>query len=61
MLADGDRADASTPAPRASHLADERAVFACEPIPGFLLDMVDAGGLLPILERRLKTTRQERP
>jgi 3-isopropylmalate/(R)-2-methylmalate dehydratase small subunit len=35
-------------------------VLRCTPIPGFLLDMVDAGGLLPILERRLKT-RQERP
>jgi 3-isopropylmalate/(R)-2-methylmalate dehydratase small subunit len=39
-------------------LADGRAL-ACKPIPGFLLDMVDAGGLLPILERRLKTTRLE--
>ena len=39
-------------------LADGR-VLACDPIPGFLLDMVEAGGLLPILERRLKTTRQE--
>ena len=25
----------------------------CDPIPGFLLDMVDAGGLLPQLKRRL--------
>jgi 3-isopropylmalate/(R)-2-methylmalate dehydratase small subunit len=39
-------------------LADGR-VLACDPIPGFLLDMVEAGGLMPILERRLKTTRQE--
>jgi len=39
-------------------LADGR-VLACDPMPGFLLDIVEAGGLLPILERRLKTTRQE--
>lgn len=39
-------------------LGDGRAL-TCNPIPGFLLDMVDAGGLLPILERRGKTTRQE--
>jgi len=25
----------------------------CEPVPGFLLDMVEAGGLLPSLRRRL--------
>lgn len=28
-------------------------VLACEPIPGFLLDMVEAGGLLPQLKKRL--------
>ena len=27
--------------------------LCCDPIPGFLLDMVDAGGLLPQLKRRL--------
>jgi 3-isopropylmalate/(R)-2-methylmalate dehydratase small subunit len=32
----------------------------CDPIPGFLLDMVDAGGLLPQLKRRL-TNPLERP
>ena len=32
--------------------ADGR-VLACDPIPGFLLDMVDAGGLLNQLKRRL--------
>jgi len=32
----------------------------CDPIPGFLLDMVDAGGLLPQLKRRL-TNPMERP
>ncbi|MEO6409373.1 MAG: 3-isopropylmalate dehydratase [Burkholderiaceae bacterium] len=34
--------------------ADGR-VLACEPIPGFLLDMVEAGGLLPQLKRRLES------
>lgn len=29
------------------------SLLACEPIPGFLLDMVQAGGLLPQLKRRL--------
>ena len=33
-------------------LADGR-VLRCEPIAGFLLDIVDAGGLLPQLKRRL--------
>ena len=32
----------------------------CDPIPAFLLDMVDAGGLLPQLKRRLTNT-MERP
>jgi len=27
----------------------------CDPIPGFLLDMVEAGGLLPQLKKRLET------
>ena len=29
-------------------------VLACQPIPGFLLDMVEAGGLLPQLKKRLQ-------
>ena len=32
--------------------ADGR-VLACDPIPGFLIEMVDAGGLLPQLKQRL--------
>ena len=39
--------------------ADGRTL-ACEPIPGFLLDMVDAGGLLPQLKRR-SIQRKETP
>jgi 3-isopropylmalate/(R)-2-methylmalate dehydratase small subunit len=30
-------------------------VLACEPIPGFLLDMVAAGGLLNQLRQRLSS------
>ena len=29
-------------------------ILACDPIPGFLLDMVDAGGLLPLLKQRVE-------
>jgi 3-isopropylmalate/(R)-2-methylmalate dehydratase small subunit len=32
------------------------SVLPCEPIPGFLLDMVEAGGLLPQLKQRLAPT-----
>jgi 3-isopropylmalate/(R)-2-methylmalate dehydratase small subunit len=35
--------------------ADGR-VLRCDPIPGFLLDRVEAGGLLPQLKTRLKAT-----
>ena len=40
---------------RAGHvvLADGQ-VLSCEPTPGFLLDMVQAGGLLPQLRKRLQ-------
>jgi 3-isopropylmalate/(R)-2-methylmalate dehydratase small subunit len=33
--------------------ADGRVV-ACEPIPGFLLELVEAGGLLPQLRKRME-------
>ena len=39
------------------HTASGR-VLACDPIPGFLLDMVAAGGLLNQLRRRLAEQRQ---
>ncbi|MBS0452252.1 MAG: 3-isopropylmalate dehydratase [Proteobacteria bacterium] len=41
--------DTRTPALRA---ADGRTL-ACEPVPGFLNDMVEAGGLLQLLRRRM--------
>lgn len=28
--------------------------LACQPIPDFLMDMVDAGGLLPVLKQRMQ-------
>ncbi len=31
-------------------------ILPCDPIPGFLLDMVEAGGLLPQLKKRLAKT-----
>lgn len=33
-------------------------VLACEPIPGFLLEMVEAGGLLPQLKARFAHARR---
>ena len=42
-------ASRSTPAPAASR-APTASVLACDPIPAFLLDMVEAGGLLPQLQ-----------
>lgn len=32
-------------------------LLVCDPIPGFLLDMVEAGGLLPQLKQRLEKHR----
>jgi 3-isopropylmalate/(R)-2-methylmalate dehydratase small subunit len=34
--------------------------LACDPIPGFLLDMVEAGGLLPQLTQRFKPRQEPR-
>jgi 3-isopropylmalate/(R)-2-methylmalate dehydratase small subunit len=34
-------------------------VLPCAPIPGFLLDMVEAGGLLPQLKKRLASRTKE--
>lgn len=61
--------------PRAQEITDiERVAFdaragtvtrengealACEPIPGFLLDMVEAGGLLNQLKTRLRTSTEK--
>jgi len=50
LLQDGDRI-AIDPAVPAVRTAEGRQ-FACEPIPGFLLDMVRAGGLMNQLRQR---------
>ena len=43
---------------RAGHITRvDGQLLRCEPIPGFLLDMVDAGGLLSQLKRRLESSR----
>jgi 3-isopropylmalate/(R)-2-methylmalate dehydratase small subunit len=34
------------------------SMLECEPIPGFLLDLVEIGGLLPQLKRRLNPPRR---
>lgn len=55
LIEDGAALDVDARAGRIT-LADGR-VLACDPIPGFLLDMVDAGGLLPQLKKRLEGNR----
>ncbi|MDR6424003.1 3-isopropylmalate/(R)-2-methylmalate dehydratase small subunit [Variovorax paradoxus] len=55
-LQDGERIalDTRTPAVRT---ADARTL-ACEPVPGFLMEMVDAGGLLRLLRRRMAARKE---
>ena len=33
-------------------LIDETKIISCEPMPKFLLELIDAGGLVPHLEKR---------
>jgi 3-isopropylmalate/(R)-2-methylmalate dehydratase small subunit len=48
-------ADTLTIQPREARIVcGDGRVLTCEPIPNFLLDMVDAGGLLPQLKRRVE-------
>jgi 3-isopropylmalate/(R)-2-methylmalate dehydratase small subunit len=39
------------------HNADGRTL-ACEPVPDFLMDMVDAGGLLRLLRQRMAAKKE---
>lgn len=55
-LQDGDRIELDTRTP-AVRTADARTL-ACEPVPGFLMDMVDAGGLLRLLRQQLAAGRK---
>ncbi len=49
----GDRLRLDPMAGRLLHLPSGRS-FACRPLPGHLLAMVEAGGLVPWLERRFR-------
>ena len=40
-------------------VAPDGTRLPCEPVPAFLLDMVRAGGLLPLLQRRLSSPTTE--
>lgn len=55
QIADGEAVVADARAGRITRA--DGSVLACDPIPGFLLDMVDAGGLLPQLKQRLEKRR----
>lgn len=57
-IADGEAIAFDARAGRVTRAGDE--VLACDPIPGFLLDMVDAGGLLPQLKARFATAKAAR-
>ncbi len=53
-----DRVRLDPRAGRLVHLASGRS-FACRPIPPHLLEMVESGGIVPWLERRLAARRAE--
>jgi 3-isopropylmalate/(R)-2-methylmalate dehydratase small subunit len=50
LIAEGERIAVDARGARVRR--SDGSVLECEPIPGFLLDLVDAGGLLPQLKRR---------
>lgn len=54
-LAEGERIDFDAAAGTVT--AADGTVLACEPVPEFLLALVRAGGLLNLLERRLRAAR----
>lgn len=49
-IAEGERVVIHCDPPRVERA--DGSVLACDPIPGFLMDMIGAGGLLPLLKRR---------
>lgn len=55
-IADGERI--AVDARGARVLRSDGSALACEPIPDFLLDRVEAGGLLPQLKRRLNPSTE---
>ena len=56
LIAEGERIAVDARGARV-HRADG-SVLECEPIPGFLLDLVEAGGLLPQLKRRFTASKE---
>ena len=62
LIADGEALSFDARAGRITRLqAGSDHALACQPIPGFLLDMVEAGGLLPQLKARLKQHQEKTP
>lgn len=57
-IADGETIDLDARTGRITRGDGE--VLHCEPIPGFLLEMVEAGGLLPQLKARFQSQRSAR-
>ena len=55
-LGDGERIALDTRAPALRNA--EGRTLACEPVPGFLMDMVDAGGLLRLLRQRMAAKKE---
>jgi 3-isopropylmalate/(R)-2-methylmalate dehydratase small subunit len=58
-IADGESISFDARAGTVTRASGER--LALEPIPGFLLDMVEAGGLLPQLKQRLQSQTHKDP
>jgi 3-isopropylmalate/(R)-2-methylmalate dehydratase small subunit len=56
LIADGERV--AVDARGARVMRGDGSVLECEPIPGFLLDLVEAGGLLPRLKQRLTPSKE---
>jgi 3-isopropylmalate/(R)-2-methylmalate dehydratase small subunit len=57
LIADGERI--AVDARQACVRRGDGSTLPCEPIPGFLLDLVEAGGLLPQLKRRLNPSTEK--
>lgn len=57
-IAPGDRLDVEGAAGRVRNLTTG-ATLQCEAVPPHLMDMVEAGGLVPYLERRLARERKD--
>ena len=59
-IADGDQLRLDFAGGRIENLT-QATVLACQPIPPHLLQMVEDGGLLPHLEKRLRREREDAP